>query len=387
VDHRRQQSFLEGVALGRPFRRLLLLAFQFAGGCEQGRLETELLWEGEAVRIFRERGSDVTTESWCPGTFTHVDSFIEETRVLLSIPDDGQTDYVLFPSSVGEHLQACAGATGCVAGKTVYTSHLPHHHEGVHTLLNCQHFFDEGAASYFGGLGIGPSFVGTQIKPLPDVTEVMEASYTRRLSLDEYESAAQFVAYLAHAYGVSTLANFLKRSKKGESHDDTLSLFREFFGQSLEDSIGRYYDGWPECSYEGARNSQFECAASSVSVCSADDQPLTRLDFDVSCESDTVVGPRAGWIWRDVVFEVATTGPHRLVAEVSTVEDGLATYVHIKQCSTECDIAEPREVPVQSGGNLKSPLDDIGMGRYVVRLFRDASQPGTVSLQWECGAT
>lgn len=361
-----------------------------SSACAEEAFERELMWEGEYVRLWREAGTEIELDDWCPGTLSHVDRFTLFAMDSMGSDDHRPIDYSVLESPAEDYFPGCAGGVGCTVDAQVLSPFLPHDHEIVHAVRDrsgsSPRFFEEGAANYWGDLRFESRSLlyDVRIDELPTASDVYAASWSRQLTLAEYEVATQFTAFLVDAFGTEANVEFSLRTTEGTSRQRAEALFEETFGVSIANALEMHAAEWPSCSYESARSSAYDCAADAILVCDAAAPRVQVFDFDVSCADPSVVGPREDKVWRDVVFEFAGPGPHEVVADFPTTAEKVESFVYVKRCTTHCGEADATEVPKQHDGYPVSGLEIPEPGRYVVRMYRSAMYPGPVSLVWTC---
>ena len=359
-------------------------------GCQDEPFEGELIWEGEYVRLFKEAGTEIEIDNWCPGTLTHLERFTPFMMEEMAVEDRSPITFSVLESDPDIYIPGC-GEHACALESAVFSRFLPLDHEIVHAVRSragrTPEFFEEGAAGHWGDtLGTFQVRFDTRVGMLPSVRDTLSAAWAREMTGQEYEVAAQFVGFLVDEYGREANAEFLHRIASSANRETTERGFEEVFGESLDAAVSRYEDAWPACSYEAARSPAYDCSGEPIEICDGTETQILVFDFDMSCRDPAVVGPRGGWMWRDVVFDLLLDDDHSVVAEVPTAQDEKNSYVTARGCTTHCGDAQLSEVPIQSGGNLRTDLVVSGAGRRVIRLFRSEDRPGPVTLRWNCGS-
>jgi hypothetical protein len=107
------------------------------------------------------------------------------------------------------------------------------------------------------------------------------------------------------------------------------------------------------------------------------------LEFDVSCRDETVVGPRFGWMWRDVVVELPADGRHSIAGLIRADQDETDVVLTAKRCDTDCTRAEPIDLVSSHSGAVVEQVD-LSAGRHVVRIAVREERGGPVAIGWGC---
>jgi hypothetical protein len=347
-------------------------------------------WKGEHVEV----RSDMPLDRWCNGFLPSVDSYVEHIKGMHDGPDDLRvTAYVL--EDPADTYGACRRA-GCARGRTTYTHRADSlYHELVHAVRsgrgNSPVFFEEGAATYWGG-GDTPWFNAPSEPQLTDrLGDLVESSWNRRIQGMEYWHAAHFTGYLMHSYGRTANASFARRLDGDSSRGETARAFEGAMGATLEAAVEEYERTWLWCSGEAIQSSSFVCADEAFTITCGDDPEERRhtIDVDVYCDEATVTGPwydarsKDEWISRTVVVELLEAGRHRLSAHLH--DDVWDTRVTFKRCDTDCAEVDPIELFAHDPYNVESWESlELEPGRYVLRVSRPAQHPTTVQIAWWC---
>jgi hypothetical protein len=99
-----------------------------AAGCQDEPFEGELIWEGDFVRLFKEKGTDIEVEDWCPGTLTHLDRFTPFIMDQMAVEDRSPIDYAVLESQPEAYFPGCEGGAGCALDSKVFSKYVPHDH-------------------------------------------------------------------------------------------------------------------------------------------------------------------------------------------------------------------------------------------------------------------
>jgi hypothetical protein len=382
-------SHVENKPRGR-WRAWAFGAVLSTAGCAD-EFDVPIVWEGVNLRV----GTDMDIEDWCPGTLGRMDAYTGAIKNVMQVQPDLVFDFYVLAKPLDEYREGCAGLLGCAWDHAAYSQTMPNDHELVHAVRSAEgfapQFLEEGSASHWGGIFSADEDTAEQLA----IRDVLEASVSRRMTPEEYLRAAHFTSYLVHEYGTDLDARLLRETTQEMDEDEIDGAFRHAFDRSLDEVFTDYEVGWPWCSAEAMRSSFFDCAEPAVTVCEGpiEMHPLVhlefgsfpgithKLEFDVACTDDDVVGPSFGWMWRDVVIDVPVAGEHQLRA-ISTADPGGAR-VTLKRCDTQCQRAEPVNVSVSDNGALVRPID-LDPGRYVLRLAHRAESAGPIAIGWTC---
>ena len=374
--------------VGRPCSLLALLAVL---GCEESFDPPPIVWQGEHVQV----GTELDLDHWCPGNLTYMDEYVGALEDLYGVSLDAPVSYYLLEPPISQHDVCPPEAEGCVDGETnaVATTWLPHEHELVHAVGRAHdgspHFFEEGAATYFGFTNIRRQTNHSLVR----VRERLDAHWEQGLQKTGYALAAHFAAYLVDTYGMEAYLSMLRESSDTQSRSSFEGTFAQTIGVTLDEAIDDYEANWPFCHLEGIYSSFFECAKPATRI---ENYGLVEYDFDMSCADPEVLGPMEdpdyGWVlWRDFVIEVDEPMAIDIQLELPAGIPEDLTFI-IKPCGTHCgEIEEGTRVldehnfrdniwhiadpPVPGWSVLVEP------GRYVVRLMKNASDPGRVRFQ------
>jgi hypothetical protein len=394
----------EGKGL-KPTRRAqafaLLVTMGSVEGCEAPFEPPPVVWEGEHVHI----ATELDLNEWCAGSLSRLDAYTGAVKDLLEAPSDYTVTYALLDPPVSDPGPCPKQARACVFDDLVLTADLPDDHEVVHAVTSAHDslptVFEEGGASYWGGIRRRPDLRGL------DLREVLEAWNSRYLTPGEYALMAHFTSYLVHTQGRERYAGLLRESHRAQGRSSFESTFERTFGLSLEDALEDYDLSWPYCRVEATQSSFFACAEPALTLVGG--HPV-EIDFDISCGHPQVVGPgvdRDGTlkIWQDVAIELEDPKYLQVVELLEPYDPPEGLSISVKRCDTDCANVEMFSndlVPSTFSEDLYGVGDErlalrgwrfTGQasgrpsqawepGRYAVRVSRDADDPGRVRIRW-----
>ncbi len=357
-----------------------------ASGCGEP-LETHgglppIVWEGEHLQV----GTDLDMSGWCPGTLPYMDAVVATYKAMLEAPEDLKISYYMFDDVQTQ----CATGDACANGADVYASELLANDALVHAVSSgvgvLPHFFAEGLASYLGG-GVDrkffPEFLGA----------VLDAAWARQLSIAEQVLAAHVVSELVHTDGLPTFVQLMRATTLEDRRPAFEAIFADVYGRSLDAVVADYLDR-----NDSHGNSLTDCTSlQSITqwphACAQAPYVVTEgvhvFDLDISCAGPDVVGPSGRWgralpgqpprIWRDIAIDSQGYGVE-LTWDTPAADPTSSVRIELHPCDTDCRrVAFHRKVysPGDKGGQL-----DVPSGRYVMRVSRDADDPGPVQFSW-----
>ncbi|MEI2613597.1 MAG: hypothetical protein V9G21_00770 [Methylotenera sp.] len=217
-----------------------------------------IVWTGEHVQV----GTDLDLDAWCPGTLPRLDSYVGTLKTLFEVPDDHVVTYYLYPSPVTDY--ACQGRyLACFTQGAVFTSDLLDTHELVHAVSAVYraipHFFEEGAASYWGH-AFPADFRGL------DIRDVLDEYWSSGLPNSGYALAGHFMSYLVHTYGMERYLALLRTSNRQQSREDFEQAFEKTMGNTLDDAIDDYEAQWPYCDVTATARSLHDCEQPAIKL-------------------------------------------------------------------------------------------------------------------------
>lgn len=348
-------------------------------GCgEEPPERPPIIWTGNHLQV----GTDLDLAAWCPGTLPLLDRHIGHLKTLLGTPADQITTYYVYPPPITDY--ACREPfRACYAEGAVFTTDIFDLHEVVHGVSGLHgsmpHFFEEGAASYWGDTP------DADYRNL-DIREVLDKQWSNGLSNAGYALAAHFTSYLLHTTGLAAYVSLLKTTTRDESREAFERSFSEAMGMTLDDAIDDYEEQWTFCDARATQQWFYSCAQQpSIALPGGE---WTNFELDISCADLNVAGPStlvtrdgAARIWRDITVDVETS--EQFVA-FDVPEPGETNTVswEIKRCDTDC-----RNVVFSTRDFTLDGMDSafsftLTPGRYVVRVSRTFDDPGPVHFRW-----
>jgi hypothetical protein len=360
----------------------LLGALLMIGACSDDVERPPVVWKGEHVEV----GTDLDLDAWCPGTLPRLDSHVGALKGLFEAPEDLVVSYNLYPHPISDHDVCPDIALGCILKGTesaIATTDLLHDHELVHAVWadrNIPHFFEEGAATYWGG-ALSADFRGLTVRG------VLDKHWSSPMGRREYALAGHFTSYMVHTYGVESHIALRRETSKAQSRKDFERAFERTMGLTLEEAIDDYEEQWPYCDVEATRSSFLDCGRPAITLSPGEKM---YFDLDISCSNPEVVGPStrasldsAPRIWLDITIELETS-IEDITFDLPDMDEPNTIAVDVKRCDTNCgDVMrktwrmKPNMTEEPSVYNLyASP------GRYTVRVSRAADDPGPVRFTW-----
>lgn len=371
---------------GSRFRVILCLFLAVGGACNPDEPIVNLppvSWEGEHVRV----ATDLDIDSWCVGTLPRLDHRVGALKGLFEAPEGFLVDFYLYPPPVTDH--ACAeGIFACYDEGMVFASDPLDTHEIVHAVSDAHgkmpHFFEEGAASYW-GFSFPADLRGLNIRT------VLKQHWTSGMDSRGYALAAHFTSFLIDTYGLAPYVIMLKRSRREQSREEFEETFKQGFGLTLDEAIDAYEANWPYCDVRSTQRSYYECDRTANNLPPGVD---TYLDVDVSCENPEVVGPSAlgspdgaPRLWWDTTVELETK-LQDIWFEVPALGEPNSVVVDVKRCDTRCDEVMRYNWRMTPQGESHPYYYNLSLepGRYIVRVSRAEGDPGPVRIKWRPSA-
>ncbi len=338
-----------------------------------------VVWMGEHVEVRSEL--DLTT--WCPGTLPRLDGQVGALKDLFAAPEELVISYQLHPPPLSGDL--CAeGFLACYNKGSVFSSDLLDTHEIVHAISASRrklpHFFEEGAASYW-GYHYPADFRGL------DIREVLDKHWWSGMGPPEYALAAHFTSYLIHTHGVDRYRALLGETWRGQTRTEFESSFIHALGVSLDETIDNYEEKRPFCDVDSTQRRFYECSQPAIKLIPGE---WSTFAIDISCSDPEVVGPSplgAGdglpRIWRDITIDLETY-IQDLTFEVPEAGEPNSVVMDVRRCDTYCadvmtynwHLTPDNEIYPNEYNLYALP------GRYVVRISRTADDPGPVRFVW-----
>jgi len=319
--------------------------------------------EGVHVRVAADPGLAL-----CGGTLTHMDAFVarmaEEFWIAAPTGDDRIEFFWLTVDEFASRSGCGPNTAGCAHVGTVYSWAAPLNHEFVHALDwrpgGVPHFFEEGMAAAFQGLGrvTGNSVASSQ----GYVERYIEA---RTPMAVDYATAGAFVRFLVEHHGMDGAVRMMERLSRRTTLAEVDAAFQAELGVTLADSIDAFDLHRLMCPQDRTAL-LLECDAPEI----AWDGVVFAEYRALACEQEDVVGPFEG---RETVvlrtLEVREDG----IYEVNAIADGGAFTVSL----VDCGGCGPR-VAVRAG---EVAAFELTAGLYSVRLHGSAVAPTDVGWQ------
>lgn len=362
------------------YRALLGSLLVLGGACrDEGAERPPIVWQGEHIQV----GTDLDLDAWCPGTLPRLDDYVGTLKEIFEAPEDHYVTYYLYPPPVSDY--ACEGRFfACYTEGAVFASDLLNTHEIVHAVSAAHgkmpHFFEEGAASYW-GYAFPDDFRGL------DIREVLEDHWSGGMSVAEYALAGHFSSYLIHTHGMTSYRALLRGTTKGQSRAQFEEVFEQAMGSTLDEAIDDYESEWPYCDVAAMQRNFHDCEQPAVKLPAGE---FETFDLDISCADPEVVGPSTPGgsddvprIWRDLTLELET-GTHDIWFEVPALGEPNTVRMDIKRCDTRCGevMDNTRRLEPDRMNNPNQFRTKLTPGRYVVRVSRAADDPGPVRFGW-----
>ena len=374
----------------RAARSWALLALLAVLGCEEPFDPPPIVWEGEHVQV----GTELDLDHWCPGNLTYMDEYVGALQELYGVSLDAPVAYYLLEPPISQHDVCPPEAIACLEGDAVATTWLPHEHELVHAVArthgNSPHFFEEGAATYFGTTDINRNVDYS----LVGVRDRLAAHWEQGLDARGYALAAHFAAYLVDTYSMEAYLSMLRQSWRTQSRSSFEGTFEQTIGVTLDEAIDDYEKNWPFCHLEGTYSSALQCSKPAIQI---RDEELVEFDLDMSCADPEVIGPvedrnYGRVLWRDFVVEVDEPLIVNVELELPEGPPKGLTMI-IKPCGTHCRDIEGNIWILDDytfSENIWQIADppvpgwwvNLYPGRYVMRVMKDADDPGPVRFQF-----
>ncbi len=364
--------------LARPARAGIIVTLLTISGCQDEL--PPIVWEGEHVRI----GTDLDIGEWCPGTLTYVDDFAGAVAAKLEI-DREPFNYYVYPPPLRERDVCNGTALGCWYRGALFTTRIPDRHELVHAVDAGSSLmplpFEEGAAAYWGDI---PALLTVDYTEL-DLPEAIDTYWRGDLSLKSYALFGHFTSYLIHTHGLEPYVALTHTTKLRTARAAFDAAFEAAYGLPLDEAMDDYEANWPYCPVEALQSSFFECEREPIVIDGPDPEPFS---FDISCGDPQVVGPDPNVndvqkLWKTATIEFAGPGSyHNLKVEQPGVGEWNSAEIEFKRCDTDCSAVWYNMHVVRPAGlDAAAPnwfTFDAEPGRYVMRVSRNADDPGPV---------
>jgi hypothetical protein len=364
--------------LARPARAGIIVTLLTISGCQDEL--PPIVWEGEHVRV----GTDLEIGEWCPGTLTYVDDFAGAVAAKLEI-DREPFNYYVYPPPLREHDVCSERAIGCWSRGAVFATTMPETHEIVHGVDAGEGLmplpFEEGAATYFGGY---PPLITVDYTEL-DIREELDVYWHEPFGEKRYALFGHFTSYLIHTHGLEPYVALTHTTKLRTARAAFDAAFEAAYGLPLDEAMDDYEANWPYCPVEALQSSFFECEREPIVIDGPDPEPFS---FDISCGDPQVVGPDPNVndvqkLWSTATIEFAGPGSyHNLKVEQPGVGEWNSAEIEFKRCDTDCGaVWHNMHVVRPAGLDAAAPnwfTFDAEPGRYVMRVSRNADDPGPV---------
>lgn len=325
----------------------------------------------------------------CGGTLAHMDELVARASAEFSLaPPSGEERFRLYFLVDDEFFRrsGCPGyGYACARGPWSFTRSLPVNHELVHNVATAfgrsRPFFAEGLATVYEGLGeriSGSALYGAgygEIQPELAIREFLTAPSSRELIVGgAYELAGAFVAFLIRRHGAGAFARAYEAIDYRASAARIDAVFREAFGESLDDSIAAFDATARGCTRAEYDVKLVECAAPELAWTG----DVLVHHRTLACEQADAVGPYVG----DSVLvfntlEIAEAGGYELLAlgEPAIATEDLGGFVSLMPCA-----------PCSGAERLRAAGDDpetywLEAGRYSVRLRGSSQTPTSIGLR------
>lgn len=336
-----------------------------------------IVWTGAHVQV----GTDLDLGEWCPGTLSRLDAYAGALKELFVAPRDHVITYYLYPPPLTEH-DLCEGNRACHVKGAIFTTELFDAHELVHGVSSAHgsmpHFFEEGAAAYWGQTD------DVKFADL-DLREALDEHWSGGADPFVYALAVHFTSYLVHTYGREPYAALLQRASREQSRAEFARTFERVLGVTLDEAIDDYEARWPSCGTWATHSSFYECARPATRLAPDD---WTEFDLDLSCADPEVVGPSAlgfadgvARIWRDLTIEVETA-EQTILFDIPAPGEPNTVLLEIKRCDTFCGDASTWRAAPNNADDPNLYVLGGAPGRYILRVSRAAEDPGPVRFRW-----
>ncbi len=204
---------------------------------------------------------------------------------------------------------------------------------------------------------------------------------------DWYPVGADFLGFLAQDSSYPDVVSFVDELEDATTVDDVAKHFEAHYGVPMDSAITEFREDYPACTRDSRTRFMIECTEDPLPFENGQMQPT----FDLQCGAEATLGPLDGEMWTTFTFEVDEATDLRFRAPLASGGD-LAracpgTKLDVFDCDRGC-LADPDlHVPWWSGANGPASFVDetraFRPGRYLVRLSRDADDPGPVCVSIE----
>jgi hypothetical protein len=277
-------------------------------GCVEEPPEPEPNWlfQGEWIDVEdRGRSADET----CKGTFDYLERYAESLSVEFGVNEHlgiwhwySEARYETEDPCKGSPL-ACAGYGGVFSSAILLDHELVH---SAHIALNspCPSVFREGLAEYYSTSSQTPS--SGDIELLAQRFDALDV----QLPGEEYDIAGRFVGMLVRRFGLDAVLEVCEINGLHRDPETFASAMISVLGASPDELLADLANE-TECDrWQQYQSRVFACgeanAARSAGV--VDEDLLLR--YELGCDSETTVGPRAGSIRIIERIEFLHSGPH-----------------------------------------------------------------------------
>lgn len=339
-------------------------------------------WVGEHIEV----ATELDLTDYCPGTLPRLDRHMGALKEVYEVPADYVVRYNLFPPP-RPTFGCLKGVVACFHDDTAYATDAFEVHELVHAVSSIYdgmpRFFEEGAASYWGYA------VPADDSDL-DIREVLDKNWTGGMGDNEYALAAHFISYIVYTHGHSSYLALLRNTSGHQTRAEFETSFEKSLGVSLAEAIDDYEEVWPYCDTRATQQWFDECAQPPITLSRGDRR---NFDLDISCANPEVVGPSSRLslgetprIWLDMTLEVESNN-HDITFERPAMGEANTVIMEVKRCDTACGTVMKKRWTMTPDDVDDTSMYNIGPspGRYVVRVSRNADDPGPVRFEWSAG--
>lgn len=329
-----------------------------ASGCSDEPPLPPIVWEGEHLRF----GTDADDSTICAGTLPYLDGVVGHLGEVFG-RTDARVSYYWLPD--GTDAYCPAGAEGCVNDRGTFSRYTIHQHELVH------------AVRWPGGLympleeGLAEAF-GDDWNRFPvqgDIRDLLEdPSGNGYLPGGGYGLAAHFVSYLDATYGLEALIALDAKTDYDQSFVSTLAAFEQVYGEPLDAVVDDYEAEYPRCSTLTFRDKAYDCSRNVVEVSGMLGERVAR-DISLSCDAETVLGPRLGKRWATMTLDIKVGGRYFINGRPSQ-EDRMFDFVEISRCDISCFEYGDDELSRVTGNHLGGG-HCVEPGKYLLRFSVD----------------
>jgi hypothetical protein len=264
------------------------------------------LFQGEWIDV---EGRDRTADETCGGTFDYLDRYAEAVSVEFGA-DEHLGIYHWYSQELydaqepcGPNTHACFGLDGTLSA-AVTVDHELVHMAGHAASTHCPRMLEEGLAVYYS--------TGGETAPNRDI-ELLAARLDapdEKLPAAEYDIAGRFVGMLVRRFGLDAVLEVCDMAGIHSDAEALASAMISVLGASPDELLAELAND-TECDrWQQYQSRVFACgeAGAARNAGFVDEDLLLR--YEMGCDAQTTVGPRAGSIRIVERIEFLHSGPH-----------------------------------------------------------------------------